>query len=242
MGSNVDGHSEAFMGLEAGLREADCAASHAIAEERLDSAVTAGIVLELDAEILKSDYPRPKEACSSYTRDEIYFFKKPDLNFSVYLDELVVGFNEVAKAEDQPLAAQESLLKRIFDRMANLAVMEMVHAADNANNVGQAILRTRHVLDIMCDDDNKLAPDLVRDDVLDNAAMDETHKWHALAVHRGENADHLRAMLQEAYDTDLAIKSPQTAPPPPHSTRLAMQSPPPLVETLARRNVPSPSA
>ena len=62
MGSTIDGDGQKFMELEEKFKGAGCETAHDLAEKKLGAAVAAGQILEEDAEILRTDYPKPAPA------------------------------------------------------------------------------------------------------------------------------------------------------------------------------------
>lgn len=243
MSYSIDGRGREFMRLEVLLKGASSEICWHRAMREVNHALFDKKISEDDAQILKDDYACPKIVNTdvSHTGDEVYFYKRSDEEFCAHIDDLVVGFNGVAMNKDQPIDARIFVLKKIFDRITDLAVMEIAYAIQHTDKIEQAIRRTHHALDIMCDDENHFAPDLVKNDTLDNAMRDDKHEWHSLAVHRGENADYLRTMLTAVMQAEAVMTGPQTEPPPPHSTHSKKILVPQLARTLERRTAPSPS-
>ena len=134
------------------------------------------------------------------------FCKRSELEFCQRIDELVAGFNGVANAPDETAESKTVTLSALFTRMTNLAAAELQNAISNPLYNRQAISRATRVLNIMCDDANEYAPDLVQQEILDKAFLDEGHEWHKLAQDRAANANYLRGMLKDFDQAGALIR------------------------------------
>jgi len=247
MSGSIDSRGVEFMRLEALLKEAAEAQSEMCwhrAMREVTNSLAADKINDDDVQILKDDYPSPQVSNVTHFHgvEEVYFFKKSEIEFTKYIDDLVEGFNAVAQNEGQNMSSRTFMLKKMFDRMTDLAITEITNAVHNTAHIEQAVSRTHHVLDIMMDDANDYAPELVKRDILDKALNDPTHEWHALAVHRGENADHLRTMLEAFYETESVMRKQGMSPQDPSAENSGQVFVPQLAEALPRRTVPSPIA
>jgi hypothetical protein len=150
--------------------------------------------------------------------------KKSEMDFCFHIERLVVGFNAVAArvTPNTPLSMQ--YLKTTFDKMKSMAALEICHALENHDFIGQADARVCHILDMMCDDKNTYAFEIVQDETLGVAYNEPSNMWHELAVYRWNTAENIRDMLKSFYlaTADIDLRPVQQ---PKQSTAIVYQFP-----------------
>ena len=140
-----------------------------------------------------------------------------DNTFNTKVRALVDCFNVVARNSD-PVAERIERLKQIVDSLCGIATETINHSRSNPGLVSQAIEHTHFIMDVLGDDSYSLAPDLIRQGLLDPLPDGVDSMWRDLGPYINSQLDALRLSLGPLFEreSEMVISAQYTTPRPQH--------------------------
>ena len=118
-----------------------------------------------------------------------------DNSFSSAVRDLTDRFNMVSKDTSQSISERIIYLKQIVDSMCFFATAGINFSRSEVSFLSQAIGQTQYVIEVLGDDSYSLAPDIIREGLLDIYGSNIENIWGDLAVHIKSELSALRLSL-----------------------------------------------